>query len=97
MLDPNNLFEEADMAEIPAHLERIFAVIGSHAPVAHAKDVIYRDGQINTPRAGTGDLDYPTFARLMRQYQPNAPLSSSTCGRTRCPETVVSVRQFFPA
>jgi L-ribulose-5-phosphate 3-epimerase len=97
MLDPNNLFEEADMADLPAHLERIFQVIGPHAPVAHAKDVVYHDGQIDTPRAGAGRLDYPAFARLMQQYQPNAPLILEHLRESEVPETVAYVRRFFPA
>jgi L-ribulose-5-phosphate 3-epimerase len=96
MLDPNNLFEEADMADVPAHLERIFEAIGPHAPVAHAKDVIYQDGHINTPRAGTGHLDYPAFARLMQQYQPGAPLILEHLRESEVPETVAFVRRFFP-
>jgi L-ribulose-5-phosphate 3-epimerase len=95
MLDPNNLFEESDMADVPAHLERIFAAIGPYAPVAHAKDVVYRDGQIDTPRAGTGALDYPTFARLMQQYQPDAPLVLEHLRESEVPETVAYVRRFF--
>jgi L-ribulose-5-phosphate 3-epimerase len=85
------------MADVPAHLERIFQVIGPHAPVAHAKDVVYHDGQIDTPRAGAGRLDYPAFARLMQQYQPNAPLILEHLRESEVPETVAYVRRFFPA
>lgn len=96
MLDPNNLFEEADMADVPAHLERIFQAIGPYAPVAHAKDVVYHNGRIDTPRAGTGRLDYAAFARLMQQYQPNAPLILEHLREDEVPETVAYVRRFFP-
>ena len=84
------------MADVPGHLERIFRVIGPHAPVAHAKDVIYRNGEIDTPRAGTGALDYPTFARLMQQYQPNAPLILEHLRESEVPETVAYARRFCP-
>ena len=97
MLDPNNLFEEADMADVPAHLERIFQTIGPHAPVAHAKDVIYRNGEIDTPRAGAGKLDYPAFARLMQQHQPTAPLVLEHLRESEVAETVAYVRRYFPA
>ena len=97
VLDPNNLFEEADMADVPAHLERIFHVIGPWAPLAHAKDVVYRNGAIDTPRAGTGRLDYPAFARLMREYQPDAPLILEHLNPNEVPETLAYVRRFFPA
>jgi sugar phosphate isomerase/epimerase len=96
MLDPNNLFEEADMRDVPAHLGRIFRTIGPYAPVAHAKDVVYRDGRIDTPRAGTGKLDYSVFARLMRQYQPDAPVVLEHLRESEVTETVAFVWQYFP-
>jgi sugar phosphate isomerase/epimerase len=95
VLDPNNLFEEADMDDVPAHLERIFEIIGPDAPLAHIKDIEYRNGSIETPRAGTGQLDYAAFARLMQKYQPNAPLILEHLGQAEVPETMAFVKRFF--
>jgi sugar phosphate isomerase/epimerase len=95
VLDPNNLFEEADMDDVPAHLERIFRIIGPFAPLAHIKDIEYRNGSIDTPRAGTGKLDYTAFARLMKQYQPNAPLILEHLSQEQIPETLAYVKRFF--
>lgn len=97
VLDPNNLFEAPDMADVPAHLERIFRAIGRWAPLIHAKDVVYQDGAIDTPRAGTGRLDYAALARLVREYQPDAPIILEHLGQDEVPETLAYVRRFFPS
>ncbi|MBW3624003.1 MAG: sugar phosphate isomerase/epimerase [Armatimonadetes bacterium] len=97
VLDPNNLFEEADMADVSGHLERIFRAIGPWTPLVHAKDVVYREGRIDTPRAGTGQLDYAAFARLVRQYQPDAPLILEHLTQEEVPETLEYIRRYFQA
>ena len=54
------------------------------------------NGKIDTPRAGTGKLDYETFARLVAQYQPDAPLVLEHLNQEEVPETLAYVRRYFP-
>jgi len=74
VLDPNNLVQREDLQDMDGYLKRFFDLVGDRAPVAHAKDVLYDQDRISTPRAGTGKLNYPLFCRLLREYQPDAPL-----------------------
>jgi L-ribulose-5-phosphate 3-epimerase len=74
VLDPFNYFRPNDMKQPAAALERIFRAIGAHAQVAHAKDVVYTERGIETPRVGAGEADWPAYARLLRTHLPHVPL-----------------------
>ena len=72
--DPFNLVPEV---ELPTHRESFAAVVDWVAPriaVAHAKDLRWDDGELSTPRAGTGQADWACYAHLLRQHLPDAPL-----------------------
>jgi L-ribulose-5-phosphate 3-epimerase len=74
VMDPFNLFLEEQLKTQQSEQARIFAAIAHRAPIAHAKDLIYLDGKIDTPRAGQGVFDYPTYFQLLDRYSPGCPL-----------------------
>lgn len=74
VMDPFNLFMEDKLAQQQHELARIFTAIGKRVAIAHAKDLVYYHGQINTPRAGQGILDYKTYFRLLDEHLPDVPL-----------------------
>jgi sugar phosphate isomerase/epimerase len=74
VMDPFNLFMEDKVAQQQHELSRIFTLMGKRVAIAHAKDLVYYHGQINTPRAGQGILDYKTYFRLLDEHLPDVPL-----------------------
>ena len=74
VMDPFNLFLDDKLAQQQHEFARIFAAIGKRAAVAHAKDLFYYHGQINTPRAGQGVFDYKTYFQLLDEHLPDVPL-----------------------
>ncbi len=66
-MDPCNYFRNEDIPRMRATLEDIFKRVGRHSVVAHAKDVKASPKGSQTPAAGTGDLDYPLFLRLLTE------------------------------
>ncbi|HXG13473.1 MAG TPA: sugar phosphate isomerase/epimerase family protein [Gemmataceae bacterium] len=55
-------------------LEQMVEQLGRWTPVVHAKDIRIAGGEVSTPRAGRGLLDYGLFLRLLDRHQPQAPL-----------------------
>lgn len=96
VMDPANLFTRGMIASSPKQLQEIFKAIGADSPVAHAKDVRYVGGELTTPRAGTGSLDYKTFLELLDQYQPECPLIIEQIRPAELRETMDFIDRFFP-
>ncbi len=74
IMDPFNLILEERMAAQSGEIHRIFDLLAPESRIAHAKDLIYRDGRVDTPRAGAGVFDYPTYFRLLDERLPGMPL-----------------------
>ena len=74
VMDPFNLFLEDKIATQQHEIARIFTAMGKRVAIAHAKDLVFYHGQINTPRAGQGIFDYKTYFRLLDEHLPDVPL-----------------------
>lgn len=74
MMDPFNLVLEEKVPQLSDEISRIFTLIGEHSPIAHAKDLLYTDGVVSTPRSGTGIFDFATYFRLLDEKMPGVPL-----------------------
>lgn len=74
VMDPFNFMTEADLDRQEQALDRIFDCLADRAPVAHAKDVIYTEKGIETPRAGTGRMRWRLFAERLSARMPDVPL-----------------------
>ncbi len=66
-MDACNYFRNEDIPRMPVVLEDMFKRVGKHTVVAHAKDVKASPKGSQTPAAGTGDLDYPLYLRLLTE------------------------------
>jgi sugar phosphate isomerase/epimerase len=72
VLDAANLFRVGDLPRQRAILDEAFDLLGPHISLAHAKDVVERDGSIVHVAAGTGRLDYAHYLARLRGVR--APL-----------------------
>src|SRR5690606_16640113 len=95
VLDPNNFVHEADLEDMEGYLSRFFDIVAPYAPVAHAKDVIYVDGKIRTPKAGSGRMNYPMFCELLSKVQPDAPLIMEHLQAQDAPEVSRFIRSHW--
>jgi sugar phosphate isomerase/epimerase len=93
VLDPNNLYEQEMLTQQADELPAIVASLAPHAAIAHAKDVVYHYGSIDTPRAGTGVLDWPLFTRLLDQHCPDLPLILEHLSEDQIPQVLGFVRE----
>jgi sugar phosphate isomerase/epimerase len=74
VMDPFNYYSREDLNHPREAMDRIFSAIGSRSVVAHAKDVVYTDEGIVTPRSGAGKADWHYYARLLQEHTPEIPL-----------------------
>ncbi|MFO0944789.1 MAG: sugar phosphate isomerase/epimerase family protein [Planctomycetota bacterium] len=95
VMDPGNYFTRGMANSAKKHLKDIFTAIGPYAPIAHAKDVRYAGGELTTPRAGTGILDYKEFLELIDQFQPECPLIIEQIRPEELQETLDFIDRFF--
>lgn len=95
VMDPVNYFTRTMVGSSKRFLQQIFEALGDAAPVAHAKDVRVSGTSVATPRAGNGNLDYPTFLELLDRYQPNCPLILEQIQAHELRETIEFIDQFL--
>ncbi|CAG7646967.1 hypothetical protein PAESOLCIP111_05283 [Paenibacillus solanacearum] len=95
VLDPCNYFRNEDLAAPTAVLDDVFRTIAPHAPIAHAKDVVYTDKGIETPKAGDGFMDYKAYAQLLRRHTPDIPLIIEHLKPADVPGVIELIRQAF--
>jgi sugar phosphate isomerase/epimerase len=95
VMDPFNLFLEEHLQTQQSEQARIFAAIAHSAPIAHAKDLVYRDGKIDTPRAGQGVFDYQTYFQLLDRYSPGVPLIVEHLNATELPSVLEYLEQSY--
>ncbi len=75
VMDPVVFLLEGPPDETRSGLGQVVDLLGPWSPVVHAKDVCFGPrGEVSTPRAGRGELDYAAFLRRMSRWQPDAPV-----------------------
>lgn len=95
VMDPVNYMTRGMASSTTKQLPKLFAAVGEFSPIAHAKDIRYTGGEMATPRAGLGTLDYKTYLELLHQYQPDAPLILEQLGPEHLRETIDFLDGFF--
>lgn len=65
VMDPCNYFRREDLINQNAMLNDMFARLGKHIVLAHAKDVKASADGTDLPAAGLGVLNYPLYLRLL--------------------------------
>jgi sugar phosphate isomerase/epimerase len=91
VLDPANLFRVGDLPRQRAILDEAFDLLGLHIGMAHAKDVVERNGSILHVAAGTGRLDYEHY--LTRLGDVRAPLIVHGLAESEVPASLRFLRQ----
>ena len=66
IIDPANLFHVDDLPHQRAILDAAFDLLGADMVLAHAKDIRVVGGTIHHVAAGTGELDYQHYLKLLR-------------------------------
>ena len=74
VMDPFNLILEEQVPTHTAETERVFTAMNGHVGIAHAKDLLYTDGVVATPRSGTGMFDMQNYFKLLDEQLPGVPL-----------------------
>lgn len=95
VLDPFNYMKQEDLDQQEAALQRVFQGLGSLSRIAHAKDVIYTDAGIDTPKVGSGCLQWHFYADMLRRYRPDLPLILEHLNPEDVPECKRIVEQAF--
>jgi len=90
VLDAANLFRAGDLAHQRSILDEAFDLLGPHISMAHAKDVVERDGAIRHVAAGTGRLDYEHYLTLLRDV--DAPLIVHGLAESEVPTSLEFLR-----
>jgi L-ribulose-5-phosphate 3-epimerase len=74
VMDPFNYMKQEHLEQQEAALDHIFDSISAFSTIAHAKDTIYTEKGIKTPRAGTGLVQWELVAEHMCRQMPDALL-----------------------
>ncbi len=74
VMDPFNLILEETLPHLAEETGRIFNLMNGHVGIAHAKDLLYTDGVVDTPRSGKGMFDFQTYFKLLDEKLPGVPL-----------------------
>jgi sugar phosphate isomerase/epimerase len=85
IIDPANLFLAATRFRMPDALEEFFDLLGGDIVQAHAKDVIFENGDVVHVAAGTGALDYPAYLALLVALPRPVPLIIHGLGEADVP------------
>ena len=97
-LDPANLFHPWTLPQMTAVLEEAGRLLGGKIALAHAKDVRLSDRDPNEcvrPAAGTGVLDYATYARLLAAAGYDGALVMHSLSEAEVPAAKAHVERFF--
>jgi len=65
IMDPPNVFKASDLGRIPKAIDEIVDSAEGNIILAHAKDMLFKDGNRELPHAGAGQMDYPAYIRAL--------------------------------
>ncbi len=97
VMDPFNLILEEKLPELEQECRQIFAVMQGHVGIAHAKDLLYTDGVVSTPRSGTGMFDMPMYFQLLDEQLPAVPLILEHLGLDEVEDTLNFLKRSYSA
>ncbi|WP_164821613.1 sugar phosphate isomerase/epimerase family protein [Paenibacillus koleovorans] len=95
ILDPNNYVQEVDLHRPQAVLADVFERLAGHAPIAHAKDVLYTEKGFESPKVGDGHMDHVEYARLLQLHTPDIPLIVEHLKPDEVPHVLSLLEQAF--
>ena len=65
LMDPPNVFKESDLNRVGKAISEIVESAEGNIILAHAKDMLFKDGNRELPYAGAGQMDYPAYANAL--------------------------------
>ena len=66
-MDPPNVFKESDLNRVGEAINEIVDDAAGNIILAHAKDMLFKEGRRELPYAGAGDMDYPAYIRALKR------------------------------
>ncbi len=66
-MDPPNVFKESDLNRVGEAINEIVDAATGNIILAHAKDMIFKDGKRELPYADVGLMDYNAYIRALRR------------------------------
>jgi len=70
IFDPINFIDESNYQNQDDIIKKSFDLFGDKIVIVHAKDFVYRDGQIKQVSIGEGQFNYPLFLSLLKERKP---------------------------
>ena len=67
VMDPPNVFKESDLDRIPEAIDEIVDSAEGNIILAHAKDMLFKNGNRELPHAGGGQMHYPTYLQALKR------------------------------
>ncbi|HGE69590.1 TPA: sugar phosphate isomerase/epimerase [Candidatus Poribacteria bacterium] len=90
VMDPPNVFKQSDLNRIPKAIDEIVDSAEGNIILAHAKDMLFKDGNRELPYAGAGQMDYPAYIKALRRVGYDYFLVVEHVS----PETIESAKDF---
>ena len=90
-MDPPNVFKESDLNRIGEAINEIVDDAAGNIILAHAKDMVFKDGTRQLPWAGQGHMDYPAYMRALKRVGYDYFLVEEH-NKPERPETTISAR-----
>lgn len=91
ILDAANLYQPDKEKPLADVLEQALSLLGEQVIIAHAKDYSTADG-LRYLAAGTGELNYGTYLRLLHDYHYKGPLILHGLSENEVPQSVHYLR-----
>jgi sugar phosphate isomerase/epimerase len=67
VMDPPNVFKASDLGRIPKAIDEIVDSAAGNIILAHAKDMLFKDGNRELPHAGAGQMDYHAYMSALKR------------------------------
>lgn len=96
VIDPCNILRDKDFPRQDEAMREAFRLMGEHVVLAHAKDLYTGpDGRLQETCAGKGELHYPLFIELLKQYKPHVHVSLESVKPEEMAETLKFMKSLF--
>lgn len=87
VLDAANLFSPTERRPLTEVIDQALSLLSEHVIIAHAKDYSTVDG-LHYTAAGTGELDYKAYMKLLHVYHFKGPLILHGLHERQVPQSV---------
>jgi len=71
IFDPINFIDESNYDKQDEIIKKSFDLFGDRIMIIHAKDFVYKDGEVRQVSIGKGQFNYPLLLSLVKQKKPH--------------------------